>query len=453
MHIQTLKSGEMATNQKEFNKRAPIELCSQKKLAVLSSLKVSESPEENIYTQLRRLDPVSKYTEVAIRDRESCSKEHQVPKLTPKPAKRELAVQPKVNTSGESVYAQLNTLREAESQYQTLCMPAREAIVSDDVDKSKLAETSFPNVVETGKVNQADTSGKPEQACDLSNYENHEFKAAKEELHERDFNRHCCLVYWKAILGIGTITLAPIVIVLVLLFIATLGLVHANSNTESYQKLQHMTVKMDKDIAALERQLNNSVATSSTTLTEQLLILQTQLNTSFLSLQTQLNHSVQVSRAQDDILVLFDQRLQLMEQNLTSLRHQHEAEFSDVSSRITMIGNRIEQMDTSLMTLMDANANIQSTVNSLSSEVDILRTTNNNLNNEMNKLSLKNMALNSSLLHLTALSVPIGCSSNTYTRVVANGTSASTSTLRIVSKHHSSDLYKSIHSYMNIHTI
>ena len=45
------------------------------------------------------------------------------------------------------------------------------------------------------------------RVCDLGNYENYEFKAAMEELHERDFNRHCCLVYWKAILGIGTIML------------------------------------------------------------------------------------------------------------------------------------------------------------------------------------------------------------------------------------------------------
>ena len=325
--------------------------------------------------------------------------------------KRDLAAQPKVNTSGESVYSQLNTLREAESQYQTLCMPTREAIVSDDVDKSKLAQTSFPDVLETGQVNEADGSGK---VCDLSNDEN---KATMKVLHESNFNRHWCVLSRKSITAIGSMVLAVIVIILIFLLVPT----QATGNTESYQELQRMTAKRPEEIAAL-KQLNNSMATSSNILTEHIL-LENQFNSSVLSLQT---HSVQVSRAQDDTL---DQRLQIMEQNLTSLRRQHEAEFSDV---LSIIGNRIEKMDTSLMTLMDANTNIESTVNSLSSEY-LLRTIVDNLNNEVNKLSLNNMALNSSLLHLTALSVPIGCGLNTYTRAVVNRTSASTPISQTVS--------------------
>ena len=409
----------MAASPKEQNpkKRATHELVVLQKHPAEVSLQGShpEPSTEQNYAQTIR-DMIRKYEHAALKERErnkrmrkqllNTRKKHKVPKPNTKPrlVKEEPAPLMEVHVSGESEYAQLKPRApaetESETHYETLCQATRERNEKQDGDTASFYES--------GKQQEL-------ELCDLGNYENHEFKAAMEELHERDFNRHCCLVYWKAILGIATIALAAIVIVLVLLLIATLGLVHANGNTESYQKLQRMTAKMAKEIATLERQLNNSVATSSDTLTDHILILENQLNSSLHNLQTQLNHSVQVSKQRDD---LFDKSLHTIQQNLTSLRYHQETNYTTLqglSSDVVSLDNRIQQVDTSLMgTATD--------VNRLSSE---LTATKNMLNNKVGKLSRDSMALNRSLLGLTTLAVPIDCNSRVFTTIAVNATSAS----------------------------
>ena len=345
-------------------------------------------------------------------------KQYLRPKPKPKPKPKKGATpQTKVNTSSgrDHEYAELKAAgRESVNHYELVSQATRERVPAGKVSTAPTASASQV----TDRVHHAPLAVQQQQVVDLSDYENQEYGGGKEELKGKDFNRCCCCVYWKVMLGVGIIALAAFVITLMLLIIGSVGLAHARDNKESYHKLQRTSQQMGEKITTLQGQLNSSMASYVSMLEQQIVILEEQLHSSVLNLQQQLD----ISRGTSEIVVELQSKINAIQRNITSITSEQEANSRNTLAQITQIDNEIERIDATLSTASDSTAELTSTVDWLVSETYRLNSTVNRLDSEVNNLSMDSVALNGSLLRLNEHVIPIGCTSNVNTTEAVNET-------------------------------
>ena len=180
------------------------------------------------------------------------------PKPKPKrgPTQAQLQVQEPTGKSAE--YAELKAVRrQSDNHYEPLSDATREKIQIDVGDAKTEQEKTVQASVADSDSHYIDVIAQPvKEEYDLSAaYENHQFDVAKtnhEELNEKDFNRNCFYVYWKAIL-VACLSLSVIFVVFSLLVMAAVSLAHASSNTNSYQELHRTAQHMAEQIVTLEK--------------------------------------------------------------------------------------------------------------------------------------------------------------------------------------------------------